>query len=45
MGNGVTKTISDWSKITGIGASTIQARINRLGWSIEKTLQTSQKGN
>lgn len=38
--NGQSKTIAEWSEITGIKSHTIQARINRLGWSIEKALTT-----
>lgn len=36
--NGETKTISQWSTITGIPYSTLAARINTLHWDIEKAL-------
>lgn len=35
-----THTLSEWSEITGIGRSTISARILKLGWSVEKALTT-----
>lgn len=38
--NGKIKTLSQWSKDTGIKADTIQARIDYLGWSIKKALNT-----
>ena len=43
---GETHTISEWSEITGINKSTIRKRIDRSGWSIEKSLTTIvyQKG-
>lgn len=36
--NGEKHTVSEWSKITGIKAGTIEARIRVLGWSAEKAL-------
>ena len=36
--NGEEHTISEWSAITGIRASDIWQRINRLKWPIEKAL-------
>jgi hypothetical protein len=38
--NGQSKTIAEWAEITGINSHTIQARIKRLGWSVEKALST-----
>ena len=38
--NGETHTMKEWSEITGIKYYTLVARINTLGWSIEKTLNT-----
>lgn len=38
--NGETKTLSQWSDITGISATTISARLNKLGWTIEEALTT-----
>lgn len=38
-----THTLSEWSEITGIGRSTLSARILKLGWSVEKALTTSLK--
>ena len=37
--NEETKLLTEWSKQTGINATTILNRLNR-GWSIEKTLTT-----
>lgn len=31
-------TLSEWSRITGIGYGTLYDRINKLGWSVEKAL-------
>ena len=36
--NGVTKTLQQWADETGIHYKTILSRINRSGWSIERTL-------
>lgn len=41
--NGETRTISEWSKITGVGRTTIKHRIDVLHWSIEKALTTPTK--
>lgn len=38
--NGITRHISEWSKITGIKRRTISARILNYGWSTEKALTT-----
>lgn len=38
--DGEKHTIAEWSRITGIDQSVIKARVNRLGWSAEKTLKT-----
>lgn len=38
--NGERHTCAEWSRITGISAALIWARINLRGWSIEKTLTT-----
>lgn len=38
--DGVTQTIVAWSEQTGIGNSTISARIDKLGWTIEQALTT-----
>ena len=35
---GETHTLKEWAEITGINYNTLVGRINRLGWSIEKTL-------
>lgn len=35
--NGVTKTLTDWAKYTGINRGTITSRLKR-GWSVEKAL-------
>lgn len=36
--NGETHTMSEWAEITGMGYGTLQSRINRYGWPIEKAL-------
>lgn len=36
--NGQSQTIAEWSDATNISASLISARINKLGWSVERTL-------
>ena len=41
--NGETKTISQWSNITGIPYNTLIARINILHWDIEKALTVKNK--
>lgn len=38
--NGETKTLKQWSDITGIPYSTLCARINTLHWDVEKALTT-----
>ncbi len=37
---GETKCITDWAEETGISRAVIDARINRLGWSVERALTT-----
>ena len=37
--NGQSKTLADWSRLTGIPYCSLQARLKR-GWTVEKTLQT-----
>ena len=41
--NNETHTIAEWSRITGIKYDTIERRINRSKWSVEKAL-TYKKG-
>lgn len=41
--NGERKTISEWSKSTGIKPSTICVRLYALGWSVEKALTVPAK--
>lgn len=38
--NNQTKTVREWSAITGLEPATIKQRLNRYGWSVEKTLTT-----
>ena len=38
---GETKTITEWSYLTGVAPSTLYMRLNAYGWSVEKTLETS----
>lgn len=37
---GKTKSMAEWSEITGIPYSTLKGRINSLHWSVEKTIET-----
>lgn len=39
--DGRTQTISQWAKETGISPGKIKDRINKCGWSVEKTLTTN----
>lgn len=39
--NGETKTITEWSNITGIPVTTLYMRLKTYGWSVEKTLETN----
>lgn len=41
--NGVTHTISEWSRITGIRKDTLRRRIVMYGWSIERALTEPNK--
>lgn len=36
--NGKTKSLEEWSRITGIAQGTIKSRLNRLKWPVEKAL-------
>lgn len=38
--NGQTKTIKEWSDLTGLRYKTIQGRLDILGWDVEKILTT-----
>lgn len=38
--NGKKQCVADWEEETGISRSLIQQRIDKLGWSVEKTLTT-----
>ncbi len=38
--NKQTLTVVEWSEVTGIGSTTIRARIDNYGWSIKKALTT-----
>ncbi len=38
---GETKTLAEWAEITGISGKKINSRISKLGWSIEKALETA----
>ena len=42
--NGETKSLAEWSRITGIKETTISSRINRNNWSVEKALTTPVGG-
>jgi len=41
--NGVTKCLSEWADNHGIASNIIMDRVNKLGWSIEKALQTPKR--
>jgi hypothetical protein len=43
--NGETKTLAEWSEMTGLSFKCIQGRIDSLGWTIEKTLTTKTSSN
>lgn len=38
--NGMTKSIAEWSELTGINYGTLVSRINDSHWSVEKALET-----
>lgn len=38
--NGVSKTMSEWSDVSGVSSSTIWARMNRYGWDAAKAVLT-----
>lgn len=38
--NGESRTIPDWARVTGIPKSVLYARINQLGWPVEKSFTT-----
>ena len=38
--NGADHTLSEWEELTGISRATIQKRLTKYGWSVEKTLTT-----
>lgn len=42
--NGETHILSDWARLTGISAATINKRLKR-GWSVEKALTTPNGGS
>jgi hypothetical protein len=37
---GETRTLSEWSRVTGIKMHTIAARLDRLNWDVERSLST-----
>ncbi len=42
--NGETRTLAQWARITGIGWSTILARIDKYGWSVKDALTVKVRG-
>jgi len=40
--NGVTKTVADWARISGIYSSKIRNRIDQLGWTAEQAIQPTE---
>lgn len=43
--NGKTQTLAQWSEETGINYGCLKTRINKLGWSVEKSLTTPSAKN
>jgi hypothetical protein len=43
--NGVSRTIAEWSEVTGLSTHTIGARVNRYGWTVEKALTFPADGS
>lgn len=41
--HGETKTVTQWAEKTGIPASVIYSRLDKLGWSVEKALTTPSR--
>ncbi len=41
--NGTSKSLSQWAMECGMLAATLRARLNKLGWSLEKSLSVSPK--
>lgn len=42
--NGITDTVTGWTKRLGFKKNTLQARLKTYGWSVEKALSTPVKG-
>ena len=40
---GAVKTIQDWAEITGLNPKTIWARLQTLGWDVERSLETPSR--
>lgn len=40
-----TKTIGEWSEITGLPMQCLLARINKLKWSVDKSIETKKRIN
>lgn len=38
--NGETRTLTEWSSLTGVGCTTLYMRLTAYGWSVEKALTT-----
>lgn len=43
--NGQEKTVTEWAEELGVPNSLLYARVDKLGWSVEKTLSTPHKKN
>lgn len=41
---GVTRTVTEWAKVTGIPRMTIMARIRNYGWDVDKAILTPVRG-
>lgn len=42
--NGETHTAAEWARITGVTSETIRARVDKLGWPVERALTTPCRG-
>lgn len=42
--NGLTKTLSQWGRITGLRPGLIAQRLDALGWTVERALTQSKRG-
>jgi hypothetical protein len=43
--NGTAHTLAEWSRITKLTRAAIAARLDRAGWSVERTLTQPKRGH